>query len=69
MLFLDDQIFLQRRMDVAIRYPALRPMEIPGIDVNVSIVAMVMFLDFVWIRWRCTKMFILHIIKIEKVLS
>lgn len=54
---------------MAIRYPVLRPMEIPGIDVNVSIVAMVMFFGFVWTRWRCTKMFILHIIKIEKVLS
>lgn len=58
-----------RQWDVAIRYPVLRPMEIPWIDVNVSIVAMVMFLGFVLTRWRCTKMFILHIIKIEKVLS
>lgn len=49
---------------MAIQYPVLRPMKIRGIDVNVSIVAMVMF----WASCgrRYTEMFILLIYKYRK---
>lgn len=54
---------------MAIRYPVLRPMKIHGIDVNVSMIAMVMFWASCELHGDAQKCLFCLFINIEKVLS